>query len=89
VTQYRVDTTGRTRLQNSFSRSADPEADAYGGYYSHYGERPSLSRDASYSQSPGYAQYDKYKTSKAYDYGDVQYSTYPTYREEYAHPTPA
>ncbi|KAM6516143.1 hypothetical protein FALCPG4_014326 [Fusarium falciforme] len=89
VTQYRVDTSGRTRLQNSFSRAADPEADAYGGYYSHYGERPSLSRDASYAHSPGYAQYDKYKTSKAYDYGDVQYSTYPTYREEYAHPTPA
>lgn len=88
VTQYRVDTSGRTRLQNSFSRSAEPEADAYGGYYSHYGERPSMSRDASY-HSPGYAQYDKYKTSKAYDYGDIQYSSYPTYREEHAYPAAA
>ncbi|KAL2670703.1 hypothetical protein Neosp_014502 [[Neocosmospora] mangrovei] len=79
---------GRTRVQNSFSRSAEPEVDAYGGYYSHYGERPSMSRDASY-HSPGYAQYDKYKTSKAYDYGDIQYSSYPTYREEHAYPAAA
>lgn len=83
VMQYRVND-GRTTLQNSFSRSAEP--DAYEGYYSHHGERPSLSRDASYSaHSPGYAQYGKYKTSKSWNLDDVQYSSYPTFRDEYAY----
>ncbi|KAJ4329058.1 hypothetical protein N0V84_000409 [Fusarium piperis] len=86
VMQYRVDG-GRTTLHNSFSRSAEPQVDAYSGYYSHHGDRPSMSHNDSYSA--GYVQYGKYKTSKSYDIDDVQYSSYPTYREEYAYPAAA
>jgi hypothetical protein len=80
VMQYRVND-GRTTLQNSYSRSAEP-ADAYAYYGDHSAarERPSMpARDASYSGSYG-AQYSKVKTSS---YGDVQFSQYP-YREAYA-----
>ncbi|KAM0429595.1 hypothetical protein ACHAPT_006191 [Fusarium lateritium] len=91
VMQYKVDG-GRTTLHHSFSRSAEPQMDSYGYYSSHHGERPSMpSRDGSYSA--GYAQYSKFKTSKAYDFEDVQYSNYAggDYRgeDQYAYPAAA
>jgi curved DNA-binding protein CbpA len=84
VMQYRVDG-GRTTLQNSYSRSAEP-TDAYGYYAEHTGarasERPSMpARDTSYSGGYGGVQYPKVKTS---NYSDVQFSQYPSYREAYA-----
>ncbi|KAJ4263086.1 hypothetical protein NW762_006704 [Fusarium torreyae] len=79
VMQYRVDA-GRATLQNSYSRNTE-SAEPY-SYYSQTGarvvERPSMSREASYSAGYGAgAKYPKVKTSS---YGDVQYSEYP-YRE--------
>ncbi|KAF4983423.1 hypothetical protein FZEAL_1152 [Fusarium zealandicum] len=94
VLQYRVDG-GRTTLQNSYSRN-NPEAqgDSFSYYPAHtpgvrvVEARPSMPpRDGSYSQSAGYAKYNKYKSSKAFDYNDVQYSQYPSYREEFQYPT--
>lgn len=84
VMQYRVDG-GRTTLQNSYSRSAEP-ADAYGYYAEHTaraGERPSMpARDTTYSSGyGGGVQYSKVKTS---NYDNVQFSPYTSYREAYA-----
>ncbi|KAF4471835.1 domain-containing [Fusarium albosuccineum] len=93
IMQYRVDG-GRTTLQNSYSRSAEHqmESSSFAYYPSHapgvrvVEARPTMpSRDATYSNG-GYAKYSKYKTSKAYDFDDVQYSQYPSYREELAYP---
>ncbi|KAM0354225.1 hypothetical protein ACHAPU_001263 [Fusarium lateritium] len=81
IMQYRVDN-NRATLHNSYSRAAD---DGYSSYYTHQPgvrvvERPSMpARDTSYSAS--YAKYPKVKTSS---YGDVQFSEYPSYNEQYA-----
>nr|CEG02394.1 unnamed protein product [Fusarium pseudograminearum CS3427] len=84
VMQYRVDG-GRTTLQNSYSRSAEP-ADAYGYYAEHTGaragERPAMpARDTTYSSGYGGVQYSKVKTA---NYDNVQFSPYTSYREAYA-----
>ncbi|KAM5376787.1 hypothetical protein ACJZ2D_005410 [Fusarium nematophilum] len=88
VLQYRVDG-GRTTLQNSYSRSAEPPMDSYSYYPSNTGgvrvveARPSMPpREGSYSHSSGFAKYSKYKTSKSYDFEDIQYSNY---HPEYAY----
>ncbi|PNY28580.1 Chaperone protein DnaJ [Tolypocladium capitatum] len=91
VSRYQVDG-GRAKLQSSYSRRLEPEAEQV-RYYSTAGSipipvtetRPSMPiRESGYS-APG-MKFPKVKTSKAYSYDDVQYSNYydKPYREEYS-----
>ncbi|KJZ77696.1 hypothetical protein HIM_02873 [Hirsutella minnesotensis 3608] len=88
ISRYQVDN-GRAKLQGTYSRRLDSEMDPH-RYYSTSGGIPVVenrppppARESSYGNSG--MKFPKVKTSKAYGYDDVKYSSYEKpYREGYA-----
>ncbi|KAG6029798.1 hypothetical protein E4U41_000276 [Claviceps citrina] len=88
VSRYQVDG-ARSRLHSSYVRHVDPDIIEPHPYYGHPADvRPSMpAHGIVYGATAGAASFPKVRTSKAYGYDDVQYSSYydRPYHEEYAY----
>lgn len=87
VNRYQVNG-GQAKLQRSYSRRLEPEAEQV-RYYSTSGNVPvsvTETRPSMPARESGYMKFPKVKQSKAYGQDDVQYSNYydKPYREEYS-----
>ncbi|EFZ00732.1 DnaJ domain chaperone [Metarhizium robertsii] len=86
VSRYRVE---RNTLDGAYNtRLVEPDIrESYASYYHPQDSRPSMpGRETSYSNSGG-ANFPKVKTTKAYGYEDVSYSTYGRPAREFVYST--